>query len=226
MKKLLCLVLLALFPNVQAAAETIDMITINGTGNPVEFVNGYNLDRCLELDRLHKRVEQLDEKTCNGLKNHYTKRAAAEAQARLEAEENRKMQEVRRLELERQNATKEQVLAQREQAYQKDRERIAQLNACEATPAYRLYAAQEAVIEDIEVQQNLRKAVSRQKQLIKMSGVRNLSAERQIAEEQLDVQAALNEHWAEYKSAGGKAASPQAVKHKIEDPCDPFRPES
>lgn len=113
-----------------------------------------------------------------------------------------------------------------QQKYKKERERIAQLDACEATPAYLLYAAQEAVIEDVEWQQNLKQSVARQKQLIKMSGVRNLSEERQIAEEQLEAQAALKEHWAEYKSAGGKAASPQAVKHKVEDPCDSFRPES
>lgn len=224
MKNILVAILLCL--NAQAIAETVDMVMINGSGDPIEFVNGYNLDRCLSFDRLRKKVAQIEQRECDGLRKYYEKRAEQETQARLQAEENRKMQEVRRLELERQNATKEQALAQREHAYQKDRERIAQLKACEATQAYRLYEAQEAVIEDIETQQNLRKAVARQKQLIKMSGVRNLSEERQIAVEQLEVQAAIKEHFAEYKSAGGKAVSPQAVKHKIEDPCDSFRPES
>ena len=110
--------------------------------------------------------------------------------------------------------------------WQEEQERINQLKACEATPAYLLYAAQEAVIENIETQQNLKQSVARQKQLTKMSGVRNLSEEREIAVEQLDAREALKELWTDYKSAGGKAASPQAVKHKIEDPCDSFRPES
>jgi hypothetical protein len=116
--------------------------------------------------------------------------------------------------------------AEWDQYYQKEKERVAQLKVCEATPDYRLYAAQEAVIENIETQQNLKQSAARQKQLVKMSGVRNLSEEREIAEEQLDAREALKEHWSDYKSAGGKAASPVAVKHKIEDPCDSFRPES
>lgn len=245
MRQLLNIVLLLGFlPNVCAA----EMIRVAGTDTPIEFINGYNLDRCLELDRDRNRIIEMNSAKCDGLRKHAAKKAAirqrheeamrpqVEAQRieqerlKQEAEDSRKWREKAQAEeeLRRQQelARKEQEQAQRDQAYQKERERIAQLNACEATQAYRLYEAQETVIEDIETQQSLKDAVARQKQLVSMSGVRRLDIERRIAEEQLDVQSALKEHWAEYKSLGGKAASPKAVKHTVEDPCDSFRPES
>jgi hypothetical protein len=225
MKKLTGVLLLALL-NVQAIAETVDMVTIKDTGEEIKFVNGYNFDRCLAFHSATNQVEKIEDAECNGLKNYNAKQAAKEQESKLRAEENRKISEEHELKRQQEIAKIEQEQAQRDQAYRKDQERIAQLKTCEATQVYRLYAVQEAVIEDIETQQNLKKAVARQKQLIKMSGVRRLNEERQIAEEQLDVQSALKEHFAEYKSAGGKAASPNAVKHKIEDPCDSFRPES
>lgn len=224
MKTLIQIALLALLP-LSATADVIQKIKIKGADEPVEFINNYNLERCLELDVGKRQVVQLDETTCNGLKSHYAKQAEREKEAQLRAEENKKVRQESELKRQQELSKKEQEREQRELAYQKDRERIAQLKACEATDAYRLYDAQEVVIEDIETQQNLKKAVARQKQLVSMSGVRRLDEERQIAEEQLAVKEALKEHWAEYKSAGGKAASPQAVKHKIEDPCDSFRPE-
>lgn len=65
------------------AANFIDRVTINGTEEPVEFVNSYNLERCLEFDRLRKRVENLDQRTCNGLRNYYARQAAQEEEAKL-----------------------------------------------------------------------------------------------------------------------------------------------
>lgn len=224
MKTLIRIALLALLP-LSATADVIQKIKINGVDEPVEFVNNYNLERCLELDMGKRQVVQLDETTCSGLKSHYAKQAEHEKEAQLRAEENNKIRQESELKRQQELTQKEQERAQRDLAYQKDRERIAQLKECEATDAYRLYDAQEAVIEDIETQQNLKKAVARQKQLVNMSGVRRLDVERQIAEEQLAAKESLKEHWEKYKSAGGKAASPQAVKHKIEDPCDSFRPE-
>lgn len=266
MKSLLAIALLLIMPTAHA-----EKIKVDGFDTPVEFINGYDLEHCLQLDGGSNRFFQMNSAKCESLRNDSAKKNAKETaekaemdsiranwdkndyanciygnghpmgdinckvlsrryeheeQERVQAEENRKWREERRLEQERLEAQKEQARVQRDQAFQKEQERINQLKTCEATQAYRLYESQEAVIEDIETQQNLRKAVARQKQLIKMSGVRNLSEERQIAEEQLEVQSALKEHWAEYKSDGGKAVSPQAVKHKIEDPCDSFRPEN
>lgn len=251
MTRLLRIVLLlGLLPNVHAAglySDVIEKIRIAGSDSPVEFTNGYNLDRCLELDRDRNAVVEMSSGKCDGLRKHAAQdnrirqqhedaiRPQVEEQRieherlKQQAEDSRKLrekaQEEQELKRQQELAQKEQERAQREQAYLKEQERIAQLKTCEATQSYRLYAAQEAVIEDIETQQNLKKAVARQKQLVSMSGVRRLDEERQIAEEQLAVKEALKEHWAEYKSGGGKAASPQAVKHKIEDPCDSFRPE-
>lgn len=216
MNKLLAIVFLAALHQVHAA-DLVEYFTIGDSNEKVEFINGYNLKSCMEVDRADQAVVKIDSSTCNELRDAYSKKLDQKWRDR-QAEEERL-----RIKAEQESAQREQAY---QQAYQKERERIAQLKVCEAEPAYSLYAAQEAVIEDIETQQNLKKAAARQKKLVQMSGVHNLSEERQIAEEQLAVQAALKEHWADYKSAGGKASSPAEVKHKIEDPCDQFRPES
>jgi len=204
-------------PNSKKAPDLVEYFTIGNSSERVEFVNGYNLQRCISIDRANNEFSRLDSDECNKLREANSKKLVRKA---IDSE----TEEIKlRKKAEQEREQRDQAY---QQQYQKERDRIAQLNACEATQPYLLYAAQEAVIEDVETQQNLKKAVAYQKKLIQMSGVRNLSEEREIAVEQLEVQAALKEHWAEYKSAGGKAASPQAVKHKVEDPCDSFRPES
>lgn len=106
MRALLTLIFLAVAGNV--TAEVIQKIKINGMDEPVEFINNYNLERCLELDLSKRKVIQLDERTCNGLKNYYAKQAEREKEAQLRAEENRKTQEEYELRRQQEIARREQ----------------------------------------------------------------------------------------------------------------------
>lgn len=106
------IIALALLP-LSATAEVIQKIKINGMDEPVEFINNYNLERCLELDLSKRKVIQLDERTCNGLKNYYAKQAAREEEARIRAEENRRMQE-------EYEARRQQEIAKKEQERKED----------------------------------------------------------------------------------------------------------
>lgn len=121
MKKLLafaiaksfCVALLfTMFLSTVQANEIIDLVTIDGSRDPIKFVNGFNLEKCMEYDRFLKTVEKVSNAECNGRKNYYAKQAAEEAQVRL--------QEEYRIELKRQNAMKDLEEKQREQDYQKE----------------------------------------------------------------------------------------------------------
>lgn len=93
LNKALLLLLLALALPAQAA-DTLDRVTINGEA--IDFKDGYNLERCLEYDRLRNRVAPLDTQTCEGMRGYYARRKKAEEEARLQAEELRSQREEQR----------------------------------------------------------------------------------------------------------------------------------
>lgn len=88
------------------AASVIDQVRVGE--ETVEFTNGYNLERCLEFDRFHKRIENVDQRTCSGLRNHYANRAKAEDEARQQGEENQKRADEFKLKVEQARLEKEQ----------------------------------------------------------------------------------------------------------------------
>lgn len=87
MKKI-ALLLSLLVSNVTYSAEPIiDEVQIESAGETIVFTNSYNFDRCLQYDKLRKKVGKISEKECSGLKNFYERRAAAVEQDKIRREE-------------------------------------------------------------------------------------------------------------------------------------------
>lgn len=102
---------------------------------PVEFINGYNLDRCLELDRDRNRIVEMSSGKCDGLRKHTAEdkqkrqlqevafqRQVDEQQADLArlnkmSEDSRKWRDIERTEQERQRDQKEQERKDADEKY-------------------------------------------------------------------------------------------------------------
>ena len=93
------------------------------------------------------------------------------------------------------------------------------LVSCEDTKEYRFYDAEDAVMQDIDVLQGWDDNARQERRVSNFGGVRNLSNEYINAQGKVSAQDALKQAWADYKSLGGRAASPQKVRHRSADPC-------
>jgi preprotein translocase subunit SecD len=111
-----------LFSSTALAVDHIDQVTIQSTGETIEFTNAYNLDKCLEFDRLSKKITPMPEKKCNGLKQFYARKAEAQKLAE-EKEILRQEAMAKQAELaEQQRQVEAAEKAKRDEAYAKQRE--------------------------------------------------------------------------------------------------------
>lgn len=97
------------------------------------------------------------------------------------------------------------------------------LATCESKPEAATYNAQERVIAGVEAIQGWKQNQAHERRVAQASGVRNLWEERNNGEWIVQLQDELKVDFSEYKRLGGKAASPQAVTHKLPDPCADLR---
>jgi hypothetical protein len=97
------------------------------------------------------------------------------------------------------------------------------LRDCEQTKDSRLYEAEETIIQTIEGISGWKDRILQERRISRAAGVRNLANEYENAKGQIDAQDSLRGAWDYYKELGGKAKSPQLVKHRSEDICSKFR---
>jgi len=102
-------------------------------------------------------------------------------------------------------------------AEQADRQRT--LAACQQTKEYKFFIAESLVIQSVENLQGWQESAKQEARISRESGVRNLSRDYTIAQWKLEAKDSLDEAWANYKKAGGKASSPYRVKQTVNDPC-------
>ena len=129
--------------------------------------------------------------------------------------------------IETETALRKQQQAQQDEARTKQQEAAdeqrKQQVLCESSKRFVLYETQEAIISNLTERARYIQARTRQNQLAKVSGVRNLTIEQEIGEALVGLDDDLKDRWIVYKMLGGSAKSPNTVKHTIANPCSAFR---
>ncbi len=251
-RSVVSLLLLALSLPV-SAADVIDQVTINSTGETLEFRNSHNLDRCLEYDRRSNRVEPLDAKECEGMRGYQARqeaarvereRRAAEAEAnraqalaqRAAAQEERKWREAEANEAVR--AREAQADAARaaewparlaklaaDQALDERRAQMKkELDACLHTDAYAQYEIRQEIQEKLENLRGIAALQAQEREIQRASGVRSLTRDYSLGKDKVEVTAELQASWREYKQRGGKGARPEAIPPQP-NPCSKLESE-
>ena len=103
------------------------------------------------------------------------------------------------------------------------RAKAAQLSTCESSANHQLFLTQTIVLNSIDDLTGFREAQARERRIARESGVRNLLIERQNGAGIVAASDNFKEAWAQYKSLGGKAASPQKLSRSQNDPCESIR---
>jgi len=199
------------------AADVVDHVKVDGT--EVEFVNGYYLDGCLEYDRLRKRVEKIDPRTCNGLRNHQTRKFAEAEAARQRTEQAKAQAEQFRLKQEEARAGREAEQQQRDLRYQQRQEAKRQYDECLALDTYALFEVSRTIREALETLRNIAALQAKERQIQRESGVRSMTRDYELSREKIEVSAELKTNWREYKQQGGKGVRPEDVPVLL-NPCE------
>lgn len=92
---------------------------------------------------------------------------------------------------------------------------------CTQSQAYGLFRAQEAVIDDREGIAAARASIARERHVGELSGVIDMETQHVAGTQIQQWTEDLKADFAEYKSLGGTALTPQTVKHSVADPCKP-----
>lgn len=93
------------------------------------------------------------------------------------------------------------------------------LEVCQAQKQFQLYQAQESVISTIDQIAGWKRNQAEERRIVAASGVRDLGEERNNGEWIIQLSDDLKGYFADYKRLGGKAKSPNSVKHLLKDPC-------
>lgn len=121
MPKLNIFIVLFLLPSIASAVDQITNVTVGSTQETIQFINGYNLDKCLEFDKFRKKIERVDDKTCNGLRDFHEKKLAKDEERQRLANEAQERQKQAVQEREQAQIKLEQQRKEAEEKYQANR---------------------------------------------------------------------------------------------------------
>lgn len=167
---------------------------------------GWQFSRTDRVARLDAAENRLSKDAAIAARNIKIAQQQAAAQAEREAE-------ARRVEERNRQAAED----------REARSRMArEVEYCRKGPAYLFYFYENLILELREQLESVRAAQRHEREVATAGGVRDLAVERANGEELVQVRDNTAAAFAEYRSRGGKAKTPTAVRKTVSDPCPPY----